>query len=459
MFSAEDPGHQWWHSGRLSRRLGRSGLLRGRLLQVLWLVLPLLSITTDAQQPEDNDRFWSISHVKRISRQNSGEIMAATAAVTAARERAVVVSSLEDPMLMTGIDHYPYNRRENRDSMDPMSATSGDERFDWSVAIEQRFPLSGERRFRRLSADARARSQLAVADEIVLNVEAQAAQAFAMLWENRRMQEVVRQQLELAEQLVDAASARFSAARGGQVDLLQAEVERERLKADAAALQAEEVGAMAMLNARLGRQTNAPIPPLLIPNFAVQVPSETEVLRRAIAQRPELAAGAAEIEGAQAEKRVMGAMYKPMAVVRLGTASTMTEGEGAMVMVGISLPIWRDKLNAGVAEAIAMETMAKADRAAMQRMIEGEALSARAQVIAMQKRYQALLKDVLPRARATLSPAMAGYASGTASLPGVIDAAKSQWMAEADLAMAETQLIIANARLDRAIAARGPHEK
>lgn len=433
------------------------GCERGSLYW-LWLILLLNSGSALAAQSGSLTPPLSLNTVKHMAREHSDEIVAARASAVAAQERAALVSSLEDPMLMTSIDHYPYKSMAQGDPMDPMSETPDNGRFDWSVAIEQRFPLSRERRFRRLSAEAKAQVQMAAADEVALEIEAQAAQAFAMLWENRRMQEVVNQQIGLAEQLVQAASARFSAARGGQTDLLRAEVELARLRADALALQAEEAGATAMLNARMGRDIDAQVPPLATPEFMANIPAASEVLNRATAKRPELAAGDAEVKGAEAEVRLMRTMYKPMAVLRLGTASTMAEGDGAMVMVGISLPIWRDKLRAGVAEAHAMEAMAKADRAAMQRMVEGEALTARAQLLAAQERYRALSMDVLPRARATLSPAMAGYSSGTASLPIVIDAAQAQWMAEAELAMAESRLIIARAQLERVMAWGGERE-
>ena len=42
-------------------------------------------------------------------------------------------------------------------------------------------------------------------------------------------------------------------------------------------------------------------------------------------------------------------------------------------MVSVSLPIWRGKLRAGVAEAQAMRAMSEADLRAMARMIEGDA--------------------------------------------------------------------------------------
>ena len=51
-----------------------------------------------------------------------------------------------------------------------------------------------------------------------------------------------------------------------------------------------------------------------------------------------------------------------------------------MAMVGLSLPIWRDKLRAWVAEAQAARTMSEADLRAMTRMIEGDAAVAINQV-------------------------------------------------------------------------------
>ena len=70
-----------------------------------------------------------------------------------------------------------------------------------------------------------------------------------------------------------------------------------------------------------------------------------------------------------------------------------------MAMFGISLPIWRDKLHAGVAEAQAMRAMSEADLRAMTRMIEGDAAVAVSQLQASRDRQAALTTDVLPRAR------------------------------------------------------------
>jgi len=139
-----------------------------------------------------------------------------------------------------------------------------------------------------------------------------------------------------------------------------------------------------------------------------------------------------------------------MAFVRTGPAYTMTDRWGWMLMVGISVPIWRAKYAAGVREAQAMSDMARADLAAMTRMIEGEAATSRNQVIAARQRVLALRDDVLPRARVSIDPAVAAYAAGIVPLVSVIDAAQALWSVQGELISAQFELGLAWARLLRA---------
>ena len=154
---------------------------------------------------------------------------------------------------------------------------------------------------------------------------------------------------------------------------------------------------------------------------------------------------------AEADVEVMRAMFRPMATIRTGPAYTMAEGRGWMAMVGLSLPIWRGRLRAGVAEAQAMRAMSEAELRAMTRMIEGEAAVAVNQLQAARDRRAALDTDVLPRARMAIDPVVAGYAAGQLPLVSVIEAIQSLWIVQSDLIAADTQLGLAWARLGRAI--------
>jgi outer membrane protein TolC len=205
-----------------------------------------------------------------------------------------------------------------------------------------------------------------------------------------------------------------------------------------------------MLNTSLAIDADAPVPPLTLLALPQAVPSWTAI-KAGLTSRPELAAGRAEIARADAEVLVMRDMFRPMATIRTGPSYTMTDGRGWMAMVGLSLPIWRSKLRAGVAEAQAMRSMAEADLRAMTRMIEGQAAVAVSQLQAARDRQTALNTDVLPRAGMAIEPAVASYASGQLPLVSVIEAVQALWLVQSDLIAADTQLGLAWARLGRAI--------
>lgn len=119
-------------------------------------------------------------------------------------------------------------------------------------------------------------------------------------------------------------------------------------------------------------------------------------------------------------------------------------------MIGVSVPIWRERLHAGVAEAKAMERMANADLQAMQLMIAGEAVEAREGVIAARTQSTMLETQIIPRARAAVDASLAGYRAGQGSLVAVIESSRALWEARAELVMAETALSDAWAKLARA---------
>jgi outer membrane protein TolC len=376
----------------------------------------------------------SLGDVIRIASDRRDEIEAARARMTAGEARPTIVSALSDPMISPSLDHLPF--------------TMGG--ADYSVTVEQQIPLSGIRGHRRASALADVDRLRAITHRITLDVGVEAANAYVMLQERRRTTALVSEQLAFARDVVSAANARYASGTAPQSDVLRAEDEVARLEAIRLALVGEVRGAEAMLNTSLALDADTPVPPLAILSLPQAVPSWSAI-KTALVSRPELAAGRAEIARAAADVQVMRDMYKPMATIRTGPSYTMAEGGGWMGMVGVSLPIWRGKLKAGVAEAQAMRAMADADLRAMTRMIEGEAAVAVSQVQSARDRQNALNTDVLPRARMAIEPAVASYASGQLPLVSVIEAIQALWLVQSDLITADTQLGLAWARLGRAI--------
>jgi outer membrane protein TolC len=376
----------------------------------------------------------AIGDVIRIASERRDEIQAARARTRAGEARPAIVSALSDPMLSPSLDHLPF-------------MLNG---ADFSVAFEQQIPLSGIRGHRKASSLADVDRLRAEANRTTLDVGIEAANAYLMLQERRRTAALLDEQLAFARSVVSAANARYASGTAPQSDVLRAEVEVARLDATARALVAEVRGAEAMLNTSLALDADTAVPPLSPLTLAQPIPAWSSI-RSALTSRPELAAGRAEIARAVADVEVMKDMYSPMATIRTGPSYTMAEGRGWMAMVGISLPIWRGKLKAGVAEAEAMRAMSEADLRAMTRMIEGDAAAAISQLQAARDRQAALTTDVLPRARMAIEPAVASYGAGQLPLVSVIEAIQALWGVQSDLIAADTQLGLAWARLGRAI--------
>jgi cobalt-zinc-cadmium efflux system outer membrane protein len=382
----------------------------------------------------------TLEQVIENAARNRGEIAAAVARASALAERPAIVGALEDPMVAPAIDHYPF------DMMD-----EGGSRYDWSVSIEQRFPLSGIRGHRRRAARADAARAGAETDRTVLDVVSQAQRAYFMLRERRQMSDVLANQHALARQVVESAAARYSSGTGSQADVLRAEVETARVEAARRSAAAQIRAAESMLNVAMGLPVSTPIGALADTRAVDVIPSRASAEGTALATRPELRMGAAEIERAQAEVDVMRSMYRPMAMIRAGRAATMAEGPGAMLMIGVSVPIWRDRLRAGVAEARSMERMARADLDAMTLMVAGEAAAAREELEAARETMRSLEIDIVPRAAMAVDAALSAYSSGQGPLVSVMDAFGAVWRARGELVMADAQLGAATVALERAL--------
>lgn len=409
---------------------------RSRSLTASWLLLVVLAQPSlaRAQTASPLPSPLSLVDVVRIAGEHRAEIEAARARTRAAEQRPAIVSALPDPMISPSLDHLPF-------------MWGG---ADVSVTVEQQFPLSGIRGHRRASALADVDRWRAETGRAGLDVGRQAATAFLMLQERRRTQALLVEQVAFARDVVVAANARYAAGTAPQSDVLRAEVEVARLEALARSMVSEVRGAESMLATSLGLEADTTLPPLQ-PVVVPQPPPPWPTLRAALTYRPELAAARAEIARAEADVQIMRDMYRPMATIRTGPAYTMTDGKGWMVMVGLSLPIWRGKLRAGVAEAQAMRAMSEADLRAMTRMFEGEAATATQQVQAWRDRQDALTTDVLPRARMAIGPAIAGYTAGQLPLVSVIEAVQALWTVQADVIVADVELGLAWVRLGRAI--------
>lgn len=374
-----------------------------------------------------------VAAVVRVARERRQEIAARALRARAQAQRPAIDGSLEQPMAMISLDHLPF-------------ALHG---ADYSVMLQQDFPLSGLLGRRRAAAEAGARRARAAVETTALDVEFEAVDALLMTAERRRVGAVFAQQAELARELVRAGAARYAAGQGVQSDVLRAEVEVARAETQVAANAQTTHGAEAMLRATLALPATVDVPEVALASSR-EVPPVGALVATALAARPELAAMRAEQVRARAEVGVMEAMRWPMAFVRFGSASTMQDGPGVMAMFGFTIPVRRARLNAGVSEANAMAQMTDAELSAMRTMIEGEVRARHADAAAAAVTLEAIRGRVLPLARQTFDATLASYAAGRVPVVSVVEALRMLTMTLEEEVMADIALARARARLDRA---------
>jgi cobalt-zinc-cadmium efflux system outer membrane protein len=377
--------------------------------------------------------------VVRLARQRRPEIAAARARASAAAYRPNIDSALPDPMVAVEVAHLPF----------PVTGING------NLTVQQEFPLSGILSDRRRAAEAEAVQFSADARRVAQDAELEALDAFYMLAERRGTAPILDEQITIVAQLAVISRAHLASGQGMQADVLRLDNERARLQAQRDALGARIVGAEAMLDASLSRPTDAPVPPLSWDDETSEPPPTAELVQRAYARRPELAAARAERSRALAEVDVMRSMYTPMAVVKAGPDYMSYQmpagwaGLGLMAMVGVSMPIWRDKLSSGVTEAQSMAVMADADIEAMQRMIAGSVATARQDVVAERQLLLSVRHDVLPRARLVVESAISSFGAGQGPMVATLDAVRDLYEVRMQELMDRTRLATAWAKLRR----------
>lgn len=399
---------------------------------------------TQGQAPPAGDPFATAEVLTRgalvdtvLARNPS--VAAARAAVEAGEAAAVSAGALEDPQLNYGVA--------------PASVGAGAVPFGHEVKLSQALPSTGKRRWREAAARAEARSLGAELAALQLELEARAERLFAEYALARRAQEINRQHLELLADLKRIAADRYAAGLAPQQEPLQAEVEEGHLEHRRIELRRMETVAVAEINALVHRPPAAALPP---PEPLATEPASTagtaELIAEALARRPEVRAAESAASARSAQVELARLAFRPDFELMVSYNSMWSDAEHRMMLgVGVSLPVWRARLRASLAEAEARRAQAEREVEALRDEIAAE-VEARAAEAAEAHHLVVLYRDrVLPAARDQVGAALAAYRSGQTSFLAVIEAERGQRMAELEYEEAVASLAERGAALERAL--------
>ncbi len=273
------------------------------------------------------------------------------------------------------------------------------------------------------------------------------------LEENLRVQ---RETLTLLQNLEQLAQQQNAAGRVTLQDVLRAQIERDQVSTQIENLEDSRLPLLAELKAALGLRPTDPDPP--VPTTFESSPeaeSADALLQTALLRNPGLRQMEADVRAAEA---MLGLARK--SGVPDFTLGIEADVKASPVMVrpsvGMTLPIWRDKIAAQIARA-------QADKQAAEARLSGEQIAIAADLAAMLFMYRESRRDIellaqrlIPKGRQSLAAARAAYPTGRAGFLDVLDAQRQLLMFESSLIEARTRRELALASISFSIAGIPP---
>lgn len=358
----------------------------------------------------------SLADAERLALAQQPLLDAQRATVRAARERAVAMRQLPDPMLLAGVQNLPVNGEDRYDlAMDEMTMTT--------VGLMQEVPLPAKRRLRgkteALMADA-GEARLAMLER---SVRRDVAMAWIETWLPERAAALAEAMATEAERERAAADIAYRAGRAPQADVLAADVELELLRDRARKLGQDA----AQARARLARWTGVPVTAPVAPEApALPEPPALEALLAGLARHPELAEAGLEVASAQNAMALAREMLWPDWRVEAMYGWRQEYDEMVTVQFGIDLPLFRgSRQNREIGAAREQLAAREATREDMQRQLRAMAEGAYRSWAEARARLARYDEAIVPRAGARAEAALAAYRAGKVELMAVVAARRS----------------------------------
>ncbi len=270
---------------------------------------------------------------------------------------------------------------------------------------------------------------------------------------------VNRETLQLLSELEKLARTQNEVGKVTLQDVLRAQIEQDRLRTEIANLEDSRSSLVAQFKAALGMKAEEPAPP--IPrNFESTSLDLTadKLLEKALAENQRLKAMEAEVRAAEASIILARKGSLPdfslgfMADVKANpTLYRLPGGPGA-----VSLPIWRDKIAAQIAEAQANKRSAEARLSAEQISLAVD-FAEKSFLYREASRNLVLLRDqLLPKANTSLEVARSGYLAGQIDFFNLTDSERTLLSFKLEQVEASTQREVVLAELSLIIAGMSP---
>lgn len=366
-----------------------------------------------------------------LALEENPDIRAARETAHARAERIPQVTAFPDPIFTTKT--FP----------EPVRTAEGDGFF--ILGLSQKLPLPEKLdRAGRIALE-ETRIALEQLQDVRLRVIAGVKRAYFQLYVLDKSIEITNDNQDLLRGLIDVARAQVAASRRSQDDVLRAQVELSSLEAELIDLRQRRITIQARLNELLNRPITTPV--AAPEDFGIRrAEGSVETLfARALRMNPTLERRRRQIERDREAVTLAGLAYWPDVTIgfewmqmdprgafkapingatrRRPITSQLSEdgSDNWAITFGFNLPIWFDKIEAGIEEARRKLAASQQRYLAARNTVYFQVADALERVRS-QRELAALFKDtIIPQARQTYQVSQASYMAGKSDFLYVID--------------------------------------
>ena len=370
------------------------------------------------------------------ARHDNATLRAARAKAAAMSERPAQEKAWPNPMFKYG-------------AMDTTTrgnlADAGEKRF----MVEQPFLWFGKRdlRARIVGQEAATLHQEAAAmeREVIMQVQ----ETYYDLYAVQRVLQLVHAEEALLGNLLTAAENLYTTGVRTQTDVIKAQAEITMLQQKIIEQEQQAATLKAHLNQLLNRDPDSPL------GLAVIPPPRRTFLPQT-GERPEIKAAKIELDRSRLQRDLMQKEF--FTDYRVGVEYRNFRAGDDMVMFTFSfdLPIWQNKYKAGVRETERLMESSAAVLTAVRQQTAFEAADARYKITAAQRTLALYEKTLIPQAETRLKASDAAYRTGKGDFMDLLETERFLLNARTMAALAEGNLGVQLARLERAASGELP---
>lgn len=390
--------------------------------------------------------------------ENNPSVREALASYEAELQRVPQVVALPDPLLMV-----TQHARSPETRVGPQTTL---------LSVTQSFPGPGKRRLRGESMSKAAAARVEELQARRATVVRRVKTSYYHLGYVDRALEVNREEEKLLAQYETLARARYVQGFGRQGDVLRLQAEITRTLSAREALRSQRIDAAAALNAALDRPAGTPVAPVILADRPAVRLDDAALAAAGEAEQPDVRASQRRLERRETDLRLAQRSHWPDFSVGVAwgnvlqrrdsggrTMPPMSNGKDVYsVMLGINLPLFRAKYDAGVREAAERAEAARAAHHATINETQRAIRTAAFRLGALERQIALFDHTLVPQAEQALLSTEAAYSTGGADVLDLLDGQRLLLDVRLGLARLHADYFLTLADLERATGSAIPEE-